>query len=158
MLNSETLQISKLRRFGSGWKITVVAVALTLAIFLAWARVRFGTTSAALEYLSGRRLIADSRTQFVGNLAPGSTEKAVFRLRNLAGHPVQIVGSRSSCTCTVAEGIPLTLAPSEERTISVSIHGSGQKAVIEETVHLFTDLAEQPVLSLNIKARMTENH
>ena len=131
----------------------MVAVALILAVFPGWARFRFGTTSAALESISGRRLIADSRTQFVEGLEPGSTRKAVFRLRHPAGRPVRIVGSRSSCTCTVAEGIPLTLAPSESRTINVSVHGPDQKPVIEETVSLITDMKEQPVFSLNIKAR-----
>jgi hypothetical protein len=89
--------------------LTVFAlVSLALAI---WSGVRFGSLRAAVSYWEGFSIIAEPQKVLLQDVPVGEPVVATFRLRNLSGNAVKVVGAVSDCGCAAAENLPLVMEP-----------------------------------------------
>ncbi len=145
-METPSLSRSELARGGAKsipWRGGLLIVALTsvfLALFAGFGWYRFGSFAHAKAYLRGERLLIDDRDRSFGDLPAGSTLTLHYAVTNLTGRPVRLLGAQPSCTCTVVDVMPMTLAASETRSIPVTIDTSeGGKETLAGTVDVFTD-------------------
>jgi hypothetical protein len=79
---------------------------------------------------------------FTSKAHKGDVIMAVFTIKNVATRPITLLGATSGCSCAVAEGLPLKLAPGETGHVSLRVTvGSFDKAgVFAKSAELFTNL------------------
>ena len=58
---------------------------------------------------------------YLGKREPGSEEVLTFYIVNLSHKEISVVGEESSCSCTLAENIPITVPPKEAAEIKVRV-------------------------------------
>src|SRR5579875_2090125 len=143
---------------GLGWLLTACAFITMLSVYLLWAWATFGTSSSALAYLSGRRLLVDAPSRSVGTLVEGQTRRIQFVIMNYTDHPIELVGAGSSCTCTMAEDLPLTIPVSGRRPITVAVKAGTKQGKFSESVAVFTDDRNHPSMYLKIKGYVSPGH
>lgn len=128
-------------------------MAVTIFIFLSVCLVsifQFGSSSAAVAYLQGERLIPESRTITTGPLEIGSKKTFTFRVRNFARKPVTIVGGHSSCSCVVAGALPTTLPPGGSAGLAVVVSSAVASLRKTQVVTFFTDDPENPKINISV--------
>lgn len=135
------------------WAVTAVTLLTLTAVLLVWSIVRFGSPGNAIGYASGERIVVDEARKSCGSLAMGEERQVVFRVRNLSGGPITLLGARSSCSCTAAKELPMNVPPSGTREIRVSVRGIKVGAVFE-TISILTDSPENPALALEISGQV----
>lgn len=134
---------------------TLAAMGLAVLVLLGLVTARYGSISAALGVWRGQGLQVDARIKSLGEVSAGQTFSVPFILTNLTSEPVRIVGSRTTCTCTVAEDLlPLDIAPGQRRPIRVSASPRSQRPQFRQSVQLYTDLPSQPQVTLVIVGTM----
>ncbi len=138
--------------------VATAATLVILAMAVTYGHQRFGSPRAAWAYARGERILIDGRTQDLGEVRSGETRKVRYALTNLSSRPVRILGSRMSCTCTVAESLPEACMPGGKTIIRLDFSPSPSMAnqTVDEIVRLFTDEANNPELVLTFTARVTE--
>lgn len=57
----------------------------------------------------------------LGSLDPGSEQFITFRLKNLSGKDIDLVGETSGCSCVFIEHLPITVHPQETAEVNVRI-------------------------------------
>lgn len=140
----------------SGFRTPAVTLSLTLGLLAAGAgygRLRFGSVSATLDSLRGRSVLVDERAKSIIGVRPGSQVVMSYALTNISDRPVRIIGSSSSCECTTIEEMPITLPPSETRTVSARITISEHNPNSSGTLRLFTDEPRSPEIALSYTVR-----
>jgi hypothetical protein len=99
---------------------TVAAVLLVALLTLGGATLLYGSPRNAFNALRGRSIVVAEDTRSFGR---ASAEKAVsveYDLTNICSRPLNIVGSRMSCTClALAEPLPISLAAGGKQKIAV---------------------------------------
>jgi hypothetical protein len=95
-------------------------------------------------------LLLKTHSRSVGTLVEGQTRRTGFVLMNFTDHPIKLIGARSSCTCTMAEDLPLTIPGSGSRPLTVAVHAGTNHGRFSETVELFTDDKNHPSVYLKI--------
>jgi hypothetical protein len=136
--------------------ILLIAAVMTLIIAGA-AKARYGSFRAALAAAGGKSLIVDEPSKSLGEMEAGRGYEATFKLTNLARHPVEVLGSRSSCSCTVTSNqFPMILKPLETRAINIIARGESGSPQFRQSIVLRTNLPGQPeiglILSGHVKA------
>ncbi len=140
----------------SGFRTSAVILTLTLALLAVGAgygRLRFGSISAALDSLRGRLVHVDERDKSISGVRAGSQVVVSYALTNISERPVSLIGASSSCSCTVVQDPPMTLASSETGTVSVRISTSEDKPTLSGTIRLFTDEPRSPEIALKHTVR-----
>lgn len=133
------------------WFCTPAVIAGALLTILAGVSyLRFGSVSAGLSYLAGERLIVDSRNKDFGQVGEGRDQTVRFRLTNLTGKAVRIIGAESSCTCVIAEDLPVTVQRAANATLTVAVRKGTKPGAVNETIRFYTDCVEKPQLSLRV--------
>jgi len=84
----------------------------------------FGSLDAAINYVSGARLIATISTQYVGRIAGGEIGTASFELTNYSDQSIQVLGAKPTCKCLAFDDLPLTLGPGASDQIRIRLKGS----------------------------------
>ncbi len=133
---------------------TIILTNLGLVISVLWCFVKFGSFACALAYLAGDRLIPDSYARTFGSVRSGDIIEVHFHISNYANIPIRILGSSSTCTCVVAEELPLSIPPSEGHSLRVKVSSGSVLGTKWEKLKLFTDLPQQPTLVLAVKGRV----
>jgi hypothetical protein len=129
---------------------------LFLALGTGYGLYRFGSTSAALSYLQGERILVDRSFKSIAMARPGSEVVVHYTLANHSARPVSFVGMTSSCTCTRVDSHPEILAPSETRVITANIRiAEDRDAPVAGTVLLYTDSPESPKILLAYRVSLT---
>ena len=151
MASVTDIRASKSERVALYWcATTVIIICLTLGVIVVYGCVRFGSVRSAVAYLRGQRLIVDSQSRSAGALAIGDRRFVQFKLGNHSVHPVTVLGSRSSCTCLVAEDLPFAIPPSGTRQVRVRVHPVEGQGPFTQRVTLFTDCPGQAEVVLQI--------
>lgn len=122
------------------WWFLVGGFAVAMAGgFAAWSTICYGSIANGIAYLGGRTLLLDRTVIDLGVVSPGSHHVAKLIVRNLDASTVQLIGSRSSCTCTVLSGLPQPLSAMGTLNLEVRIHVKKADSAVDETVDIFTD-------------------
>jgi hypothetical protein len=127
----------------------ILVLTLTfLALGAGYGRYRLGSVSAALAFLRGGRLLVDEPVKSIDGVRAGSQVVISYTLANLSGRPLKLVGMAASCTCTVIEDIPMTLAMSETKMVTAKIKTSDGESDLSGSIRLFTDDIHSPEITL----------
>ena len=120
-----------------------------------YARHRYGSFAATRAVVSGQRIYTETPMKSLGEVSVGEIRPVEFVARNLTSRPIGIIGSRMSCTCTTANGLPSSLPAGETRVIRLNYSPSQAKpgAGDTEVVRLFTDDPVDRELILTFTAR-----
>ena len=126
-----------------------------LGLGAGYGRHRFGSMSAALAYLRGERLLVDESSKTIDDVRSGSEIVVRYGFTNWAAHPVKLLGMSSSCSCTVVEDLPMTLAASETKAVSVKIKVDEGRPDFTGSIRVFTDDPRSPEIILSYSLRIT---
>ena len=148
-LTSKTVRASRFRTLA-------VILSLTLALLAAgtgYGRLRFGSVSATVDSLRGQLVLVDEHAKSISGVQAGSQVVVSYALTNISDRPVRLIGASPSCSCTVIQDLPMTLAASETRTVSARITTSEDNPNSSGTIRLFTDEPRSPEIALNYTVR-----
>lgn len=124
----------------------------SLVVFALWS---FGSVGSALDYLMGNRLIVlNGPSRSFGDTEEGRHPVVVFEIWNASGQKVSVLGSKTRCSCVVAQELPLSIPPGTRRPIGITIKTESKAGPFEESVSLFTDFPTQPKLELRVVGRV----
>jgi hypothetical protein len=138
------------------WMASLLIVSnLLLVVLLACAYVRFGSLEAARAWLRREQLSVDSATRSFGVGAPGQTLSVSFQLTNHGGDPVQILGYKSGCACSVPPEMPFSIGPYSRKVFLVSVHLTGKDQPLRIPLTLFTDVPDQHHISLYVRGSIS---
>jgi len=140
----------------SPWRAVAVTVLMTLAfsaLTIGYGRYHLGSVSASLAYLRGARLLVVDAKMSTSAVAGGRVQLR-YILMNWTGYPVEILGSTSSCTCTILEGLPTTLAASETKEVICTISLDKAESNLSGSIALFTDDPRTPEIRLAYSVRV----
>ena len=76
------------------------------------------------RFLAGERLLIEEPVRDLGQLRRGSRVVVTVSLFNPAFSPVVVAESRSGCGCTVAQKLPLSVAPRAIRELEIALEVS----------------------------------
>lgn len=99
--------------FDRSWLMTLGEVLGMSALFFGMtvlaAEYRFGSLDAGRAWFAGARIYVES-PQFRAEYGPEQSEMPLsYIIRNLGEVPIPIVGSSASCSCTVTDGLPVSI-------------------------------------------------
>ncbi|HWE37483.1 MAG TPA: DUF1573 domain-containing protein [Isosphaeraceae bacterium] len=138
--------------------MSVATAGLVLLVLSAWALYAFGSISMALDFVAGERLLVDEHRKSFGSLASGQSSSLEFTVNNMTGHTVRIIGCQSKCTCTMAQGLPMSIPSSERRVVRILIHALPRPGEVAEALWLYTDDRGRPQIIINVTGRFTEDN
>lgn len=135
--------------------IASLQVLLLSSVFFALAmsvvKNRFGSVLAARAYIAGVRVWTDSPL-IIGNFDPNHKEATfTFVLRNLDHVDIPIIGTMTSCNCTVTDQLPpLIPAGGQSEVIArVSIDPKRIGEDLRGEIHVFTGHESQTEIVLS---------
>jgi Protein of unknown function (DUF1573) len=115
----------------------------------------FGSVGSALEYFMGNRLIVlNGPSRSFGETEEGRHPAVVFEIWNASGQEVSLLGSKTRCSCVVAQELPVSIPPGTRRPIGITIKTESKAGPFEEFVSFFTDFPTQPKLELRVVGRV----
>jgi hypothetical protein len=144
------------RRSLSWMALTVIIANMGLLSTAALGLYSFGSLGSAVAYLSGDRLIADGYTRSVGIVNVGEHHEVSFELRNMSNRDVGILGAQSSCTCLVADQLPVVVPAHGVFRLRVGVRPKSRAGQIAERISLITDREDEQRLHLKISGRVVE--
>ena len=130
--------------------IWLLGFVLAWSLFVWTASRVFGSWGAFDAWSHGEILYVPNRTVLITDVSSDAKVSAQFSLRNLTRNPIQILGARTSCQCTVAKNLPLTIQAGETSRIDVTVTvPSDTSGVISNSVELYVDRPDR-LLTLRI--------
>ena len=135
---------------------SILIIISMIILGFSYCRYRFSSVQAALDYVSGDRLLIDQKIKSIGVMATGSTQNIKFNITNYTGHSVRLIGSTSSCLCAVVGELPEALPNSETRTIQVRISSPSKDSNMSGKVRIFTDDTQYPELVMAFTGHTAE--
>jgi len=139
------------------WRLTLLAFSLTLIILgigAGYGFARFGSFAAAMSAMRGDVLLVDQPLKSVDGIRPGTRVALRYALTNASNRPIKLIGVSTSCTCTLVEGLPITLAPSETRSITATITTREGESVLDGSIRLYTDHPRSAEIVLGYSLRL----
>jgi len=128
---------------------------IILGISAGYGYSRFGSLAAALSATQGDSLLVDQRLKSVDGIRPGSRVALRYALTNASGRPIKLIGMSSTCSCTVMEDLPMTLAVSETRSVTAMIRTREGESVLDGSIRLYTDDPRSAEIVLGYSLRLT---
>jgi len=135
------------------WLVASVGLSLLCTTtFAGWALYRFGSIRFGLAYLAGEPLAVNSRNISLGTIERFSTHEAPVTITNLSNHTLKVLGSRSTCSCTIAKGLPLTIPPGGKQQIMLQVRPIKADPQLDQTVQLYFDQPSMPTIGIRVRA------
>jgi hypothetical protein len=128
-----------------GWSIlailAILAVTPTIA-FYGWSFLHFGTFKAGGAWLRGDPVHVLESVVDLGERPAGERAEAACVVWNFSRDPVRILGSRTSCSCVVIDGLPMTIPPRSKKAIRVDVAVDSEPESFEQKAAFYTDQPE----------------
>lgn len=124
--------------------------------FFGWSAWRFGSVANMRAYLTGYPIAADQWRLDVGEVAAGQEANAVFRLRNLTGRAITILGAMPDCSCCVVTSpLPITIAADESVNLAARFHARAidVDSHVSHRILVHVDV-DSPAIVLELNARV----
>jgi hypothetical protein len=136
----------------SPWTITTIATTSGLLVALAaFAHAHFGSVSTALDYVSGERVLLDQTSKTFGTVDAGSTQVLQFVVMNKTDHPLNILGSKTSCGCTVVENLPMSIPAGSFKPVGVVVKTDSFKGQFNARIRLFSEEKDHPEINFEVR-------
>lgn len=130
---------------------TVLFTTVFLGVAAGFGLWHFGSIGPALAYLSGERVIVDSRSKSIGTVKKGDRVELQFGFSNHAKASVNILGAQSSCSCALVENTPISIPPGETKQLKVVVSTAGlTTANFAQSIKVFTDFPSKPVVTIAV--------
>jgi hypothetical protein len=130
--------------------VTLGLSAATLLTLSVWGISRFGSQAAAVGYLRGEIIHADARIKSFGDQPIDTKTEVSFVLTNLTSRPIKIVGSSTTCSCTIAENLPMTIVPHGSASVNVAVSIGQELGAVRQDVEFYTDCPNLPSLVVSV--------
>jgi hypothetical protein len=104
------------------------------------AHLFFSPSLSAL--MLGPQLVSiEPSPKFICTAHKGDVLLATFTIRNVKSQPITLLGATASCSCTVAEGLPLKLDPGESGKVSlkITVGGFDETGKFTKSAQIFTN-------------------
>lgn len=75
--------------------------------------------------MRGATLFVDQPNKVVGPLQAGQKTEVAYRIQNVSGNPITIMGARTSCGCITSGRIQLTIQPRQTTILRFQIAANG---------------------------------
>ncbi|RUL88082.1 hypothetical protein [Tautonia sociabilis] len=98
---------------------TAILALLSMATMASVAAYRFGSVGNALSFVRGERVLIESNAYALGSMPVGERRLIRYRLTNLTGRPVNVVGSQAPCSCTTLRRMPTVLPHARAEVIEL---------------------------------------
>lgn len=129
-----------------------------VALFLAGSYIIYGDFRSGWFRLGGYQLIAEQYYVDLGSVSAGESKVGVFRLKNLTGKPIALLGVEVDCGCLATVELPLVVPARKSAGFEV-VFSAGNVASEREVVHrmvLNVDV-DQPIQVLSVKVMVIPN-
>ncbi|GHT23556.1 hypothetical protein FACS189419_07670 [Planctomycetales bacterium] len=132
--------------------VSVCTVALLLSVYCGWSYCFYGDLYSGWLFLNGIHLKIIDKEIDLGTMNTGETRDASFRLQNVSGASVIVLGVHTCCDCLKVSSLPMKVMPYQSVIVPVTFSPKpSQTGVVEQFVLLNLNV-EQPQESLTIKA------
>lgn len=99
-------------------------------------------------------LQADPNLVEFGYLDTKQEASATVMLTNSGAAPIKIIRVRSDCECIKATEVPSSVAAGQQAKLKVQLIAPATPTAYDRSLFLFTDDAQQPKLTVRVKARV----
>jgi hypothetical protein len=141
----------KLRELNFVLEISVCFLFI-VAVYCGWSFWYYGDCYKGWLYINGVRLSVENSTLDFGEMTVGENKTGVFRLHNLSGKRVVVLGIETGCGCLTAAELPMTIQPYQRVDFALMLlPGANQMGEFEQAVLLNLNI-EQPTKLLKVKA------
>jgi hypothetical protein len=103
---------------------------------------RFGSTSSALAYLRGDRLVPDAYSKSFGTVTKDERPSVDFLLKNWSERPIKVLGVNQSCTCLTTSNLPIVIPSRGEAILRVSSRPKPGLGPYFERLRVLTDAGQ----------------
>jgi hypothetical protein len=98
-----------------------------------------------------------------GLMAPGSITSRTVQLRNVGSKPIEVLGSKKSCSCTMVDVTPTVLQPGDEIPVTATMTAglrqadkSTVKVILQYATHAPTTIGVEGLISLPVKVEPSD--
>ena len=137
----------------------VGSLLVIVALFAIWSYVTYGDIRSGWLWFSGYKLVAEQYRIDLGEVPAGESKPITFRLRNLTGEPVLILGVETDCSCLAASELPVTIPP--RKTWDFEVLFMASESVPEEEVirqMILNISVDQPIMLLEVRVKIVPNN
>ena len=135
----------------------MLAVAATL--FVIWSYVTYGDIRSGWLRLGGWQLIAEECLLDLGTVPAGESKPGTFRLRNLTGSPIMVLGIQSDCSCLSTAELPITIPGSTVFDCEVLFLADNVDSETEVVRRIILNLSvDQPIQVLEVRVTIIPNN
>lgn len=97
-----------------------------------------------------QQLSVVSESEDFGKFHSWEKQLKTFTVKNTLNYSINLLRVRSSCSCTIVDFTPCTLAPGQDTSVSVSIPQNTLSGKFAKTVYVETDVPGQEFLKLTV--------
>jgi hypothetical protein len=136
-------------------RFTATILALSILVFcsiIGWAYSRTGSARLIPRFLNGERLIVDPRNITLGDVRQGTTAQCSIHVVNATGAEMKLLGAQRTCACITVNDFPLSIPPSSDRELPLTLNVGERSGELDESVKFFTDYAGLQTFEVNVHA------
>ena len=130
---------------------TIVMANLAMLVTYLAFTFHFGSFGSGIRYLNGDRILVAHSVSDLGVFEPKQIKNTRFVLFNCGSKAIQIVGSRSTCSCVMTSDLPMTIPPGSKTNLVVKVHPSQPEGSFSERLTLYSDLNRQHTIDLTVE-------
>lgn len=117
----------------------------------------FGTVSGLPRFLAGERLLIEEPVRDLGQLRRGSRVVVKVRLFNPAFSQVVVAESRTSCSCTLVQKLPLAVPARSTINIEVFLDMPQQVGIWTQQFQLNSEMGNPLAAEVRLIATLVES-
>ena len=114
----------------------------------------FGSFGSGIRYLNGDRILVSHSISDLGEFQPKQIKITRFELINRGSKVIQIIGSKSTCSCVMTSDLPQSINPGSMANLVVKVHPSQPAGSFSEQLTLYTDSNRQHTIELRVEGRV----
>jgi len=162
MASEETKESGKVKTI-RGFILPCVSVIAVLGgaviLYVLWSYATYRDIQSGWLRLSGYSLIVEQHQIDLGEVLAGESKSGTFRLRNLTGEPVYILGLQSDCSCLATAALPIAIPSGDWFDFEVLFQADRVDSNTGVTRRIILNLSvDQPIQLLEFKATIIPNH
>jgi hypothetical protein len=127
--------------------VPTLLVMLILMFFFCWSLYFYGGIRYGLDRLNGHVIVPIKSVVDLGEVEPGNIVTATFRIKNLSGTEVTIIGVMSTCRCSVSNVLPMKISAGKDCLLPVDSYVFSQESgsLVNKQVQLLLNRAHVPI-------------
>ena len=107
--------------------------------FLLAMSYHYGSIRAFIAKCRGETFVVAPEAVDLGTVESSTESSAVFTIRNISSKSIDVVGARTACSCVVASGLPIAVAPGREEEVTFRVYVSGRDRNFSVPISVFVN-------------------